>query len=374
MPLYAFGSNGSGQLGIGHLDDVSTPIQCLFTDDEEQPDLSHTTNQTPTTIQDDQPIRIAAGGNHTLALFKSGAVYAAGSNENGRCGHDPSKVSSLLQFRRVVITAKDGNRRINRFKAVSATWAASFFVDAEQGHLYVCGVGMKGELGLGENYTDIPNAMRIPDFPPVGEEIVSISGSLSHTAVALSNGDVYGWGISRKGQLGEGGVKKKVLWQPTKIEGISFSACQVACGREFTVIAGEPDNGEFAILGFDKWDIVSGAPHGIKGYATLSASWHGVYVHQQDGVAIAWGRNDRGQLLPQNLPRPTKLGVGSEHVVAIIEDSKVVAFGWGEHGNCGPETDAQGNVAGKWNEIAFDGFGKITGVGAGCATSWIMTA
>jgi hypothetical protein len=34
MRLFAFGSNGSGQLGIGHEEDVPTPTQCLFAQTE----------------------------------------------------------------------------------------------------------------------------------------------------------------------------------------------------------------------------------------------------------------------------------------------------------------------------------------------------
>ncbi|KLJ12230.1 hypothetical protein EMPG_12711 [Blastomyces silverae] len=371
MPLYAFGSNGSGQLGIGHLDDVPTPTRCLFAQENKE---NHS-NGIDIALASDEPTQIAAGGNHTLVLFKSGAVYAAGTNQNGRCAHDPDRHTSLLQFSRVVIVREDGSY-VNRFKAISATWEASFFVDAERGHLYACGVGNKGELGLGGNYVHANSPTRIRDFPPPGAEIISMSSSVSHTAATLSNGEVYGWGISRKGQLGEGNVQKKILWAPQKIEDISFFAWQVACGREFTAVAGNTATGEIAIFGSDKWNIISGAPKEIKNYAMLAASWHGVYVHGQNGSTRSWGRNDRGQLLPLKLPRPTKLAIGSEHVVAKIESGEVVAFGWGEHGNCGPNTDAQGNVAGRWNEIplSIEGSSTVTSVGAGCATSWIMTA
>ncbi|OJD12011.1 hypothetical protein AJ78_07328 [Emergomyces pasteurianus Ep9510] len=372
MPLYAFGSNGSGQLGIGHTDDVSIPSRCLFTHENRDNDLGGIDNS----LTSDEPIRIVAGGNHTLVLFKSGAVFAAGSNKNGRCAHDPDSLPSLLHFSRVIIVREDGTR-VDRFKDISATWEASFFVDAERGHLYACGVGSKGELGLGENCMEASSPMRICGFPPEGREIIFISSSVSHTAATLSNGEVYGWGLSRKGQLGERNTLKKSLWVPHNIEGFSFSACQVACGREFTAISGSAATGDLAIFGSDKWNILSDAPRDITSYAMLAASWHGVYVHGQDGSTISWGRNDRGQLPPPNFPRATKLSIGSEHVVAAIEGTQVVAFGWGEHGNCGPNTDAQGNVAGRWNEIPLsieEGRNTVTGVGTGCATSWIMTA
>lgn len=394
MPLYAFGSNGSGQLGIGHTDDVLSPTKCLFSTAQSDMVESQPATRRPATLgeenltaRDDEIIRIAAGGNHTLVLFRSGAVYAAGANTSGQCGQDPSAVSALLSFRRlrVVVPVDDdedgggGQRTVERFTAISATWEASFLVDAVMGYVYVFGQGMKGELGLGNGITqiDVTRHARIADFPPKDTEMVDISSSMGHTVVVLSNGDVYGWGVSRKGQLGKDGVPGKVHWAPRRIGDVTFHAYQVACGREFTVVAGDAAHGQFVTLGSEnkKWDIGAGAPQDIKGYDTLAASWHGVYVHKSDGSVVAWGRNDRGQLPPPQFPHPEKLAVGSEHVVAVVDKGRVVSFGWGEHGNCGSETDAQGNVAGSWNEIPLRSAPKllVTGVGAGCATSWIIT-
>lgn len=369
MPLYAFGSNGSGQLGIGHTEDVSIPTKCLFSQDEENAEASVDRGGTA----HDEPICIAAGGNHTLVLLRSGAVYAAGSNKNGKCGRDSEKVTELLHFSRVVIYDGDG-KRIDCFKTISATWEASFLVDIHGKSVYVCGVGSRAELGLGLDVAEAPLPTRMKGFPPTGTQVVSLSSSMGHTVATLSNGKVYGWGGARKGQLGEAGIQKKLSWSPHNIEEITFEACQVACGREFTIVAGDAAGGEFAILGSDKWDIISGAPKDLKDYTTLAASWHGVYFQKRDGSLIAWGRNDRGQLPPSGPPYPDKLAVGSEHVIAIREAKELLAVGWGEHGNCGPETNAQGNVAGSWSEIPLEVEGsKIIGVGAGCATSWVFT-
>lgn len=230
--------------------------------------------------------------------------------------------------------------------------------------------------------------MQIPHFPPHGTSIISIASGMGHTAAVLSNGEVYGWGGARKGQLGEGAAKtQKVVWSPTRVEGVSFKATDVACGREFTVVSGDRGKGEFVILGSenDKWGVVSGQPSGVLlAYASISAGWHGVYVHHHqtsDGSPsssiTAWGRNDRGQLPPADLPNAQKLAVGSEHGLALLDERTVAAFGWGEHGNCGPDTDAQGNVKGSYNKIQISSDGgerrRIVGIGAGCATSWIIT-
>jgi protein ATS1 len=118
-----------------------------------------------------------------------------------------------------------------------------------------------------------------------------------------------------------------------------------------------------------------------RGYKDIGASWHGIYVHvvlgaEKSASLVAWGRNDRGQLPPPGLPEPVKIAVGSEHVLALLEGGEAVTFGWGEHGNCGPDTDESGNVSGTYNVVSLPDSvrvgAKIVGVGAGCATSWLI--
>lgn len=383
MPLFAFGSNSCGQLALGHVEDVSIPTRCLF---DEDPD--------PTT--QNAIIRIAAGGNHTLVFFGNGAVYAAGSNVDGRFGRQQQQGKGdepLLRFRRIVLTTEDG-KVYDTFKDVSATWEGSFLVARSEDDdvILVLGTGTKGELGLGSTKTQSLTPTTIPNFPPPRTQVVSIASAMGHTVAVLSNGEVYGWGGARKGQLGENAKAGKIGWSPVKIADVSFCATAVTCGREFTVVSGDKEKGEYVVLGSsdDKWAILSGRPGSISNdgacvlpaYTGISAGWHAVYVHHQrqeggNASITTWGRNDRGQLPPVNLPRAKMLAVGSEHALALLDDGMVVAFGWGEHGNCGTEVDAQGNVKGRYNRIEMSEIGherEVVGIGAGCATSWVITS
>ncbi|KAJ5637022.1 hypothetical protein N7490_006901 [Penicillium lividum] len=423
MNIFAFGSNGSGQLGIGHTEDVSTPTQCLFTPASAE-------NQQNPVAQKDKIIQIVAGGNHTLLLTQKGHVYAAGYNSDGRCG--PTHINSseikanseqteenILQFQRVILTDPTGT--VDTFKSISATWEASILVADVSGHfdkVFVQGSAVKGELGLGENTkaTAVTPGTPIPDFPPRGTTVSALASGMGHTVAILSNGRVYGWGGSRKGQLGDGLKSEKIVWSPTKIE-IPFAATDAVCGREFTVVIGKREEGEFVVLGDkgNRWGVLdvndsetlrvrirgkgvgasvdsSCASASAMGGSELwrlkdiGASWHGIYVHvapddrsspvAMEDSLIAWGRNDRGQLPPSDLPALDKLAVGSEHVVALLQDGSVATFGWGEHGNCGPDTDFRGNVAGMYKIISLPDVmhvaGRVVGVGAGCATSWVI--
>lgn len=391
MKLFAFGSNGCGQLALGHTEDVSTPTQCLF-------------DESPAT--DDAIVHIAAGGNHTLLLTESGCVYAAGCNTDGRCGPDKSDSENFLSFRRVILSDSETESHIDTFKCVSATWEGSILVamSVHEEKVFVMGSSPKGELGLQLQFASTPGdtvvqpGSSIPAFPPHGTNVTALASGMGHTIAIMSNGDVYGWGGSRKGQLGETLKDQKIVWTPAKVEGIPFAAQSAVCGREFSVICGDRWKGEFVVLGDkpNRWGILDvpgslrdmglSGNGGVLGFSSIGASWHGIYIHatSQSSTAepnsaplIAWGRNDRGQLPPNNLPPPVKLAVGSEHVLVLMCDGAVAAFGWGEHGNCGPDTDERGNVAGRYSLIPLDavlaGGERVIGLGAGCATSWIVT-
>lgn len=415
MRVFAFGSNGSGQLAIGHTEDVSTPTECLFT------------SPAPT----DKITKIAAGGNHTLLLTDSGHVHATGCNTDKRCG--PSQIQNpqdkdkdqdqdaresqieenILRFRRLILTDPVTTENVDTFKCISTTWEGSILVSSAGDKVFVLGSTPKGELGLGNDLVAtnpsptqifVEPGLSIPDFPPSRTTVVSVASGMGHTVAILSSGEVYGWGGSRKGQLGESLKKEKIVWRPAKVEGIPFLATGAVCGREFTVILGRRSAGEFVILGDEgnRWGIMripeslrfaaEGSGGGWSEYIDIGASWHDIYVHASSshsdsdigfdslnaraaGSLIAWGRNDRGQLPPPDLPPLSEIGVGSEHVLALLENGDVATFGWGEHGNCGPDTDARGNVAGKYNLIPLPGDvsgARVVGVGAGCATSWVI--
>ncbi|KAI7783856.1 rcc1 domain-containing protein [Diaporthe eres] len=371
--VYALGSNGSGQLGIGHDQDVSIPRQVVFSPDSE-----------PTT----PVVRVAAGGNHTLLLASDGQLFRAGDSSTGACGpasagqgasagqqRQQGHIAHLAELPR----AADGTPAAAPVRLIAATWEASVIVQAdEQGRntaVSAFGVGMKGELGQGQFIVRTPSISRIKDFPPHGTEVVDLAACMGHVVAVLSNGDVYGWGNGRKGQLGT--AVDGAADEPRRVEGVGFRVSRVVCGREFTCLFGPPDSGEMLVLGADKAGVKSGAPATALGWKDVGASWGGVYILKQDGSLVSWGRNDHGQLAPPHLPRLDRISIGSEHTVVVTEDGDVLAWGWGEHGNCGPKTE-NGDVKGRWNTIASKKYiptgSEIVGIGAGCATSWISIA
>lgn len=353
MPLYAFGSNGSGQLGIGNLEDVSSPQQCQFFVDNQIVQPSGF------------PVKITAGGNTTYLLFNSGDLYRAGRSPIAFADQQLSSSNTFHKLR---------SPKSSRIKLCSATWDGAVFVNAEN-EVFVEGSGPAGELGLGRETKHCAEPRKLNGFPPSGLEIVDIASCVSHVMVVLSNGEVWGWGNGRKGQLGE---PADVIWEPRKVEGIGHHVVRVACGREFTILVGDASIGEYAVLGSNKWNVKSTLPENkLRGWKDIGASWGSIFVLGNDRRVKNWGRNDRGQLSSPNLPTAEQIAIGSEHVLALITKGDVVAWGWGEHGNCGSKIDDEGSVTiGGWNIIPVthhESAEKVLGIGAGCATSFIWS-
>ncbi|RGP80220.1 hypothetical protein FLONG3_1754 [Fusarium longipes] len=355
--VFALGSNGSGQLGIGHKEDVSVPKQVLFHPDPPTSPI----------------VQVTAGGNHTLLLTKTGQLYWGGDSTPGACGLTSGP--DVAVFRELQLT-KNGEPSVGEVASITATWEASIIVakdtDGKKTQIFSFGAGLKGELGLGELIVRTPSATRIREFPPSGTEVVDLAACMGHVVAVLDNGDAYGWGNARKSQAGEPG---QVLHTPRKIEGLDFKVTRAVCGREFTCLFGDPQSGNIKVLGSDKWKIQSDAPETCPEWKEVGASWGNVFILTKDGSLQAWGRDDHGQLPPPNLPELSKIAIGSEHVVALSTTGDVLSWGWGEHGNCGPQVE-NNDVKGRWNVIASSKFippgSKIGQIGAGCATSWVF--
>jgi protein ATS1 len=349
--LYAFGSNGSAQLGVGHTEDLSSP-QAISVGNIEQ------------NIKVKQ---FAAGGNHTVLLCEDGRVLVTGNNEDGRCGIEGAK--SLKCFESLD-TPRDSHGRELSVEHVSANWSVTTLVCSD-GSVWTCGTGNSGELGLGAGVMNGSKLQRIPSFPPCGTHVVGLSAGMAHTIAVLSDGEIYGWGKGRKGQIGEPAMD---VWAPRKIEGLNFAATTAVCGKDFSFVCGEPSSITMTLLGAkgaDRFGIRGGIPAKLPQWQNIVASWGSIFVLSEMGDVVSWGRNDHGQLPMAGIPAMKAIAAGSEHCLGVTEDGKVLAWGWGEHGNCGKPTDKHGDVKSGWNEIRVAG--RAVGTLAGCATSFIET-
>lgn len=337
--VLACGSNGNSQLGTGDDKDY---------DNLQRIEFPHGASISPIK-------KFAFGGNHTLILLKDGQLFASGSNEFGQCGLTESK--SIPRFRKVP----------GKWENVSAGWEYSHFYSKDN-ILYACGHGPKGELGLGANVTYAKELQQVKGIKDIAN-LVALELSINHVIVHLDDGSLYGWGASRKNQLGSfAGVPNKrgqikplaLLWEPTRLE---FTSGELHLGRERTLLVGKT----LQVIGKDPLQLNIEA---IK----AGAMWSSIhYSHTRDGdlVISSHGNDSHGQLFKYKAPaKIVDFEVGSEHGVILTETGLVYAWGWGEHGNCG--VPKNGSVTFDYLNEIYNGGEKVIAMACGLATTWLV--
>ncbi|KAL6711139.1 alpha tubulin suppressor [Coniothyrium glycines] len=351
--LFAFGSNGEGQLGIPAAEIVDTPVRV------------------PVSIKLESLKSIRAGDNHSLLHLRNRSVHGAGDNRKGQLGYWIDNKTHLRGFELLLIAAD--------FIAATCETSAYVHIDSTTGLSWITteGTAHWGELGCGDSVTS--TALDGPDethtLPePLPGAVIDFAAGVWHYVAILADGSVFGWGKARLGQLGSTLTEKTTV--PTKVEGIPFKPKKVVCGKDFSYFAGNPISGEHIVLGKDKFGITSNKPEHIRGWKDIGATWHAIFVLFANGTLTAWGKDNMWQLLPPNLPPIDKIAIGSDHVLAVTRDNRLLSWGWGKHGNCGSLHNTMRDthndmLSGFWNEI--DVPGRVDAVAAGYCTSFVLT-
>ncbi len=223
--VYGFGANGSGQLGLGHKNNQSTPqlipmprrtrpcqisaggdYSLILCDDgsvygfgdnaQGQLGLRHNTNQsTPQLIpmpREARPCQISASAQHSLILCDDGSAYGFGYNAFGQLGLRRNTNQSTPQLIPMPLDARPCQ--------VSAGYFHSLIL-CDDGSVYGFGDNASGQLGL--NHT---TEQSTPQFIPMPLDArpCQIFAGASHSFILCNNGSAYGFGANAKGQLGLG--------------------------------------------------------------------------------------------------------------------------------------------------------------------------
>ncbi|KTW28614.1 uncharacterized protein T551_02464 [Pneumocystis jirovecii RU7] len=327
--LFARGANGQGQLGLPSGVDVYHLAQVM--------------------LDGICPMFLSAGGNHTLMLDSTGCLFAAGDNTLGQCGNNVGKWEGFAQV-----------AQGQCWTAIAAGWEFSVF--ATENAVWTSGHGKYGELGLGEGIFHAV-MQRIPGFPSKNKKISQLCAGVYHVICLLDNGECWGWGDARHGELGPD--LSGCVYMPTKMC-VPSNVRAVACGRGFSVTLS---------MTLDVWGRLRGIPYSLKlsemkielnDILSLNASWSAVFILMKRGNVVMLGRDDLAQRCPAEMPPLKMLAVGSEHCLGIGVDGKVYGWGWNEHGNVREDKKDVREVY--LLEIPK---GNVRFVAAGCGTSWI---
>lgn len=214
--VWAWGDGSLGQLADGNSGtgyDVSTP---------EEIDLS------------EQVTGIAAGIDDGYAVDAGGNVWSWGDGDVGQLGDGESGAGDFEPDPQLVDIPGDV------ITSIGAGGSTGYALDAG-GNLYAWGNGVDGELGNGstDNAVD-PEAVTAP---APGVTFSEVSGSVANGYALGSDGNVYVWGFSGNGELGDGLIGGDALVpQQVPLSGVTF-----ADGSP--VLAAGPDADTLAVVG-----------------------------------------------------------------------------------------------------------------------------
>ncbi|KAI8337454.1 regulator of chromosome condensation 1/beta-lactamase-inhibitor protein II [Chlamydoabsidia padenii] len=359
--LFGFGSNGSGQLGLGHLKDVNIPQRCIGIPSNER-------------IK-----KVVGGGNHSAVLTSSGRLFMAGSSQLGSRQQKIWEKEQPSDERSATLpydwTRYNECYSQHKWQDVACGWAFTILVN-DKGNVYGVGSSSFGELGVvsKEDVTDL----RAID-PDLLVNVDSVACGWRHcVALDRTGSKVYGWGWGKHGQLGIQHIdgKPSSIFPPCLV-GLPEHITRVACGHLHTIFMGKGGlygcgvnkNGQVGSMGISKVllpTLVHDGSGGDRHEWQLTTGWHHSALLTDGGELLMWGKNDHGQV-QNGLRRVVRVVSGSEHVLAQLDSGDIVAWGWNEHGNC--TTDDDKVLVPLVVRLPQDG--KVTLLGAGCATSWI---
>eukprot|EP01122_Echinamoeba_exundans_P000373 TRINITY_DN10331_c0_g1_i1.p1 TRINITY_DN10331_c0_g1~~TRINITY_DN10331_c0_g1_i1.p1 ORF type:complete len:996 (-),score=143.11 TRINITY_DN10331_c0_g1_i1:1-2583(-) len=177
--LWVWGANNDAQLGLGHTDPVSGPVELSFFRERGE--------------------RIAAlygGYNYSLALTANGELYSWGYNNFGQLG-----LGHTNQHAAVPSHVSYFSTHGIKIKEI-ATGGNHVLLLTEDHRVYCWGYNKYGQLGLG-NTTNYDTPQRITFFDS-SRPVIAIGAGQRHSLVLTAQGEVYSFGHNHYGALALG--------------------------------------------------------------------------------------------------------------------------------------------------------------------------
>ncbi len=228
----------------------------------------------------DDAVQVAAGGSHSLALQRGGKVWAWGYNVAGQLGDGTTQARP----RAVPVLSEAGSGQLSGVAQLAAGWYHSLAL-LPDGTVLSWGRNADGELGDGTR-TARSRPVRVRGLAKVR----FIAAGVDFSAAITQDGSLWAWGRNGRGQLGNGSTQSSAVPQ--------------------------------RVLGED------GTP--LSNIVSVSLGSEFALALRSDGVALAWGSNQDGQLA-QNTDRQVGADVPRAlqiRVVALEGSQKVPAPRW----------------------------------------------
>eukprot|EP00750_Incisomonas_marina_P032758 INCI9339.1.p1 GENE.INCI9339.1~~INCI9339.1.p1 ORF type:complete len:1016 (-),score=164.65 INCI9339.1:2443-5490(-) len=349
--LLACGNGASGQLGIRGAGVVREPT-------ETSSDILQAGNGDDETRE---VVSLSVSSLHTLLVTGDGVVWTCGSNEFGQLGRSGQSTRILrplesLTQRIVQVCAGD------RFS----------FARSDTGRLFSWGVNETGQLGQG--HRDIVLKPRPVKDIPGNCPVRKVACGAQHVLAVGNAGELFVWGSSRFGQLGNGTYASSstpLLCKFLTNDGVK----DIACGDGHCVVLSGRNSlhtwglNNFGQLGLgDHTNRLRPAEVTQLRVAKLvqieAGSFHNVGITAL-GLVFTWGQGHRGQLgvgtdAPRSQPRPvviealrhTKIAAaaaGLAHTFFLSENRRLYVCGDNSNGQLGlpPTRESADGAAGR---------------------------
>ena len=285
---------------------------------------------------------IAAGDNHTCAIFSDNGVYCWGDNTYGQLGNGaslpgaasstPVPVTSLNGYAITAIYA-GGNRTCAQAEDVYVLcWGAAYLGDGSTGNsstavvvdnlsrpssvgvggatcvidtsdIECFGANSYGQLGIG-TMTDAPRIVQLVTAGP------SVAAGATHTCAVVGTGSVWCWGDDQSNALGNATVTETCNGEPcstteVQVPGITTATAVVANNLSTCALTA---SGAVQCWGADQVGQVGNGqmvaavatPTTVSGItaSALSSDANGAHVCAllKNGNVACWGSNQYGQL------------------------------------------------------------------------------
>ncbi|CAN0929314.1 Ultraviolet-B receptor UVR8 [Linum grandiflorum] len=351
--VYSFGSNSSGQLGHGTMED------------EFRPRLIRS-------LQGIRIIQAACGQGRTMLISDAGRVYAFGKDSFGEAEYGvqgskmvttPQVLESLKDI--FVVQAAMGNFFTAVLSREGRVYTFSWGIDGKLGHqtetndleprpllgalenvpvvqiatgfcyllalacepsgmsLYSVGCGLGGKLGHGSR-TDEKYPRLIEQFQTLNLQPTVVSAGAWHAAVVCKDGRVCTWGWGRYGCLGHGNDECQSV--PKVVEALSnIKAVQVATGDYTTFVVSDAGD----VYSFGCGESTSLGHHAIVDDQQVERAESVMSPEQVTSLKVV---NER--VVHISL---TNSIYSAAHTFALTESGKVYGFGAGDKGQLGAE-------------------------------------
>ncbi|KAG8071013.1 hypothetical protein GUJ93_ZPchr0006g45541 [Zizania palustris] len=291
---------------------------------------------------------ISAGASHSVALLTGGLVCSWGRGEDGQLGHGDAEDRPVPT---VLTAAFDAPGIVSVICGADHTTAYS----DDELQLYSWGWGDFGRLGHG-NSSDVFNPQPIEVLQ--GVRITQIACADSHCLVVTAAGQVHSWGRNQNGQLGLGNTEDSLL--PQKIQAFQGVCVKtIAAGAEHTAAVTEDGDlygwgwGRYGNLGLgDRNDrSVPEKVSSVEGekMVLVACGWRHTMTVSASGSLYTYGWSKYGQLghgdfedhlVPHNLEALKHVAIsqisgGWRHTMALAADGKLYGWGWNKFGQVG---------------------------------------